>query len=300
MQTRYRAAATVLLLTASAGLAASGGAAEASGTHHVTARAAKTLTVTLKSTKSGAKLSTSTIRPGKTLFKVVRGNRGGSLQLLRLKSGYSLQKAGSDFGKAFSGNIDAIKRIDRNIVFYGGIDVPAKGAKPNFWGTDVDKAGTYYVINTGGRSAPPPSVLKAKGTHQRRALPATGGYVNMADDSTGANVFRTPKSDPHRGWMKTANHAKEPHFVVLNQVKRSTTNSDVNDYIAASAGDPNAPPPSWALPAGTETGFVSPGHSFVWKYSLPKGKYISMCFWPSKKTGMPHFDMGMYKLFILK
>jgi len=44
---------------------------------------------------------------------------------------------------------------------------------------------------------------------------------------------------------------------------------------------------------------ISPGHTMVWKYALPKGKYIIMCFWPSKTDGMPHFSMGMYKLFHL-
>ena len=39
MQTRYRAAATALLLTATGGLAATGGTAEASGTHHTSTRA---------------------------------------------------------------------------------------------------------------------------------------------------------------------------------------------------------------------------------------------------------------------
>src|SRR5438046_1439847 len=98
MQTRYRTAAatSVLLLTATAGLAATGGAADASGTHHTSARAAKSLTVRITSTKSGPQLSTRTLRPGRTLFKVVRGNAGGSMQLLRIRSGYSLKKAGRD------------------------------------------------------------------------------------------------------------------------------------------------------------------------------------------------------------
>ena len=78
MQTRYRAAATALLLTAAGGLAATQGAADASGTHHTVARAATRLTVTITSTKSGGRLSSTTFRPGKTVFKVVRGNAGGS------------------------------------------------------------------------------------------------------------------------------------------------------------------------------------------------------------------------------
>lgn len=292
MHTRYAAAASALLLTATAGLAASGGAAEASGAQQTTTRSATTLTVTIRSTQKGPKLSTTRIRPGKTLFKVVRGNEGGSMQLLRLKSGYTLAQAASDMGGLFSGDVSAVRRVDRHIVFYGGMDVPAKGANPNYWGTDIDKAGTYYVVNLNKNQL---TALKAKGTHQRRALPGTGGWVNMATASDGSNVFKTPKTDPHKGWMKTTNNAAEPHFVVLNQVQETTTRTDVQNYF--NSGDSN--PPSFALPGQDETNVISPGHSFVWKYGVPKGKYVVMCFWPSKTDGTPHAVMGMFKLFHL-
>jgi hypothetical protein len=95
--------------------------------------------------------------------------------------------------------------------------------------------------------------------------------------------------------MKTTNKAQEPHFPVLNQVQESTTDQDVQDYINLNTQQP----PSWALPGGAEAGVISPGHTMVWKYSAPAGKYIVMCFWPDKNTGMPHFAMGMYKLFHL-
>jgi hypothetical protein len=299
MHTRSRAAATTaLLLTASVtGLAAFSGSAQATAQTHTAARSAPTLTVKITSTSSGPRLSVDTIRPGNTVFKVYRGGAGGSMQLMRLKSGYSLKQAENDFGGLFTGNVKAVRRIDKNVVFYGGIDVPAKGVtKPNQWGTKVDATGRYYVVNLEKNTL---ATLQAKGASQKRSLPATGGYVNMADDA-GANVFKTPAVDPHKGWMKTTNRALEPHFVVLNGVQEATTDQDVTDYIAASAGNPSAPPPSWALPTGTETNVISPGHSFVWKYAVPKGKYIAMCFWPSKGDGTPHFDMGMFKLFHLQ
>jgi hypothetical protein len=293
MQTRYRAtaASSVLLLAASAGLAASGGAAEASGTHHTSARAAKSLTVTITSTKSGPQLSTTTLRPGRTLFKVVRGGAGGSMQLLRIRSGYSLQKAGRDFGEAFSGNTKAVRRIDKYVVFYGGMAVPAKGARPNFWGTNVDRAGKYYVLNLNGNR--PPASFRAEGAYQHRHLPAAAGWINMATGPGGSNQFKSPANDPHRGWIRTTNNAHEPHFVVLQHVKESTTKKDVNDFIAS--GDPNSQPP-WALRVSRDTNVISPGHNFVWKLRAPTGKYLVTCFWPSKVTGMPHFFMGMFKL----
>ncbi|HEY3528758.1 MAG TPA: hypothetical protein VGK78_06370 [Nocardioides sp.] len=293
MQTRYRAAATALLLTATAGLAATGGAAEASGTHHTSARATKTLTVTIKSTKHGPVLSTTRLRPGKTLFKVVRAGAGGTMQVLRLRSGYTVRQANKDFAAMFGPNSTAkvVQRVDKNVVFYGGIDVPAKGAPANFWGVDLDRADTYYVANLQSNAK---TVLKARGTHQRRALPSPTGWLNAATSDGGANVFVAPKTDPHRGWMKTTNKAKEPHFLVLNQVTEPTTVQDIVDYFMS--GDQN--PPSFGRSGFTETNVISPGHTFVWKYRVPRGKYAVMCFWPSKTDGVtPHAAMGMITLF---
>jgi hypothetical protein len=295
MQKRTAAAGTALVFAASVtGLAATSGSAHAT-THHAAARAATTQTVKVTSELKGVRLSTHTIRPGKTLFKVYRGHGGGQMQLLRLKAGYSLQQAGKDFGAAFSGDVKAVRRVDRNVVFYGGINVPATGAKaPNVWGVNVDKRGTYYVINTGTKKNLPPTALSVRGTTRAGSLPKADGWLNMAQ-TKGVNRWVSPATDPHRGWMSTTNHALEPHFVDLHQVKESTTSQDVQDFINAGAqGNP-----SWGLPAGTGAGVISPGHTFVWKYSLPKGKYISMCFWPSKTNGMPHFLMGMYRLFHL-
>ena len=48
--------------------------------------------------------------------------------------------------------------------------------------------------------------------------------------------------------------------------------------------------------ASTDTGVVSPRHTFLWTYDLPKGKYLAQCFWPSKIDGTPHALMGMLKL----
>jgi hypothetical protein len=75
-------------------------------------------------------------------------------------------------------------------------------------------------------------------------------------------------------------------------VKQSTTNKDVRDYAASGSEKP----PSWGLPEATGSAVISPGTTQVFHYSLPAGKYLVACFWPSKDTGMPHFAMGMWKL----
>jgi len=165
--------------------------------------------------------------------------------------------------------------------------VPNKG-RTNRFGVDIDKASKYYVVNLNKNTL---TSFLAKGAHQKRSLPKAGGTLNMAEGPAGSNVFKTPKNDPHKGWMKTTNNAAEPHFVSLNQVKESTTDQDIADALTS----PN--PPDFFLAGAAETNVISPGHSFVWKYGVPKGKYVVLCFMPSKVDGTPHALMGMFKLF---
>ena len=66
------------------------------------------------------------VHAGRTLFKVVTRKGDHTLQIARLRNGYTLAQAGSDLGKAFSGDVKAINRVDRNIVFRGGAE-----ARPN-------------------------------------------------------------------------------------------------------------------------------------------------------------------------
>lgn len=296
MQTRYRAAATALLLTATTGLAATG-AAQASGTHHPGARAASRLVVTIKSTANGVKLSESKIRPGNTIFKVKKTDGpNGLMQLMRLKSGYSLPDAFTDFGAAFpQGNtppdLAAVRRIDKNVVFYGGMETPHKAGKVNMWAVNVDHTGTYYVVNLDANQL---TQLKVKGHHQNRAMPAATGTINAAPGPGGAgNAFKPGKHNAHKGWMNTTNTAHEPHFVVTQHVKEKTTKKDIVNALSSNGQ------PKFFLPGGTDTGVISPHHTFRWAYGLPQGKYFVTCFWPSKSDGMPHAFMGMISLYHL-
>jgi hypothetical protein len=292
MHTRSRAAATTaLLLTASVtGLAAAGAAAQATTHTHTSARAAAAPVVTITANKSGVKLSTDKIRPGKTMFEVT-GKAHGSIQLLRLKTGYTIADLANDIGPLMSGDPATVKRVDKNVVFYGGMPVPAAGAPANMWGTDVDKTGTYYVINLKRNDI---ATFTAKGAHQTRSLPSADGKLGMK----GSMSFNAPKSDPNKGWMKTTNKAIQPHFIDLGQVKKSTTDADVMDWLSAPQG-----PPPFAKPGGANisTEVISPGHTIVWKYHAPKGKYLALCFYPDKTTGAPHAFAGpMFALLNLK
>lgn len=300
MQSRYRAAATALLLTATTGLAAAGGAAQASGSHHTSDRAARTLTITVKTKDGSIALSDSRFRPGNTIFKVKNAGSKGLIQVLRLKAGYTELQAFSDFAAAFPSDdstpvdVDAVKRIDKNVVFYGGIETPKKPSRPaNKWAVKIDKAATYIVLNLDTNAL---TTFKTHGDRQKRALPAQDGWINAKSGPNGVgNVFKAGKHNAASGWMSTTNSALEPHFVELDHVKKSATNKQVADFISGSGA-----PTFFAKDgASTDTGVISPGHTFLWSYSMPKGQYLAWCFWPSNQDGMggmPHAFMGMFTL----
>jgi hypothetical protein len=302
MQTRYRAAATALLLTATAGMAATGGAAQASGSHHTGAGASNKLVITIKSKAGAVKLSDDKFRPGNTIFKVKNADgkaARGLIQVLRLKDGYTLGDAFADFGAAFvetptPESIAAINRIDDNVVFYGGMPTPKKqGGPAKKWAVKIDKVGTYYAINLD--SGAPPTTFKAKGDKQKRSLPAQDGWVNAVTGPGGVgNDFKAGKHNAASGWMSTTNKALEPHFVDLAQVKKGTTDADISH-----AFDGTGPDPTVKGGGKSSTGLISPGHRFLWSYDLPKGRYAALCFWPSKTDGMPHALMGMHAVFNL-
>jgi hypothetical protein len=291
MQTRYRAAATALLLTATAGMAATGGAAEASGAHH--AGKAASLTVTIKSKDGAVALSSDQIRPGNTVFKVrnVDGKASrGLIQIFRLKGSYPLDDAFADFAAAFpeSGppDLDAVNRIDDNVVFYGGME--AKGTHVSKWAVNIDKVATYYVANLDQNNL---TTLTAKGGRQDRPMPSRTGVINAFTTQSGGNQFKAGKHNKAKGWMSTKNNAAEPHFVDIEQVKKGTKNSDITKMFAGTG-------PNVFVKGGAaaDTGVISPGHKFLWAYNLKPARFGVLCFWPSATDGMPHALMGMHTI----
>lgn len=228
-------------------------------------------------------MSTTSIPAGDVVFNVKSLKGDHALQLLQLHSGYTKQQAKKDVNAAFNGNKAAIKRVDNNITWLGGIDTPV--GHPGTFAVSL-KPGTYYATDEDGPAITSFDVVAASANY--RTL-----YPNIYVTTKG-NEFHpnTNLALARNGWVKMHNNAQEPHMFVINHVKQSTTNKDVQDYIASGS----QAPPSWGLKESADAAVISPGQTQVFDYHLPAGKYIIMCFWPSIQTGKPHFAMGMYKL----
>ena len=225
-----------------------------------------------------------TLHAGRYHFHVVSASGGHVLQLLSFRNGYTAQQAQEDFPKAFSGDVPAVQRVDNGVDFRGGAGATAK--HPGDMVVTLYAAQLMAVDQNGEAAAMLHVVGKPRTTAK---VPHEGKYTAFSFG------WDASKHLPAAGTVKFVNQADQPHFLVLQHVKSSTTNKTVRQFIKSGAqGNPK-----WVLKGSADSGVLSPGRSQLWDYDLPAGKYLVACFWPDYFTGMPHVNMGMWKLVTL-
>ncbi len=222
-----------------------------------------------------------TLRPGRYTFHVVSKSGGHALQLIRFQNGYTADQAQKDFGDAFNGDVAAVQRIDNGVVFLAGAGAAPK--HPSDMGVTLP-AGQLAAIDQNGDAMAP---INVTGTRTKSAAMGHRGRYTSFTYGWGVS-----KRLPASGTVTFANQSDQPHFLVIQRVKSSTTNAKVRRYVKS--GLQQDPP--WALKASTSSGVVSAGKRQLLSYDLPAGKYVIACFWPDYFTGMPHIMMGMWKL----
>jgi hypothetical protein len=224
------------------------------------------------------------LRAGRYHFHVVTAAGDHTLQLLHFRAGYSAQQAQKDFNDAFGGNVPAVQRVDHNVVFRGGAE-----ARPKHPGDMVVTLGAmqYAAVDQNGNAA---AILNVTGTAPKQPQVAYHGTYT-AFSYGWALSSRLPAS----GTVRFLNQADQPHFLVLQHVKSSTTAAQVRRSFKSTSQSQ----PTWALKETAQGGVVSPGKAQLLTYHLPPGKYLVACFWPDYFTGMPHAFMGMWRLVTL-
>ena len=225
-------------------------------------------------------------RPGNTVFNVYFSPTRGhaAVQLVRLRQGYTFDDLRADLE---SGDLGAIRRIDRKAVFYGGM--PATHRRPSHFGVRLDP-GTYWLFDA---DTPRWVSLRVTGAPQRRTLPRTTGSIDMVMRH-GEHRFATPTSLPIQGWVKQTNRTDEPHFMDMTMVKPSTTRRQVRRAFNGQGGT------GWIIKDYPGTFVVSPGRSVVWRYAYPPGRYLELCFWPNAADGTSHAETGMWNFITLR
>jgi hypothetical protein len=227
-----------------------------------------------------------TIGAGRTLFHVVTHQGDHQMNIVRLRKGYSPPQFAQDIGQAFQGNVKAVRRVDKNSVFRGGAE-----ARPGNNGAFSANLGpnTYYFFDSNSNSF---ARVRVVGKMSPRTDVRTSSLINIFTYGFGTGAH----SVAHHGWTLLKNRADQPHFIEFQQVKESTTATQVKKYFKGGARGR----PSWGLSATEGSGVISPTKTSAMYLNLPAGKYLVACFWPDDNNGMPHAFMGMWKLIHLK
>ncbi|KRF00098.1 hypothetical protein ASG88_11960 [Nocardioides sp. Soil777] len=205
----------------------------------------------------------------------------GSAEIAMFDRGYDYRDFSKDAAAADKGNMKALKRALANTTILGGFQSGGSGT------IVLPKAGEYTVFSFESRG--------------HAVLTAGKGRTSPAPDVDGKIVGKTgpvwggSNTLPAKGTFLFKNADKTvPHFVVLQQVVEGTTTDQV---LAALTSGEEGPPPDFMLPAGMDTGSLSPGRKMTVNYDLPPGQYVIMCFFPDPNMqGMPHAFMGMLKM----
>jgi hypothetical protein len=241
-----------------------------------------TVTATIGSTDSVA-LPT-TIRPGRVHIRV-EGAAGEELQIVKPRHGATRVDLAHDVAEIGDGKP---QDVERDFVELGGALTGASFIQT------LDP-GTYYALDSNSSTVTPAQIttLTVRGTWQDAAVPKITGSITAIKEMTWSNY---PASIGPAGYLDFSNDSSGTHFVVLSQLQPGTTPAQVNAELNSTSD------PATSVFTGTETdsGVLSPGQRELLSYSLPKGLYAVLCFWPDDETGIPHSLMGMVRLITIR
>ncbi len=285
---KIRAVATSLALVGAATLTATATAAPAQS-----AASAPPVAVSISNTR--VVTMPTTIQPGVNTFKVTTANkRGSAFQLAQAAAGYTAADAARDIEKGLDGgNVKAIKRFEANVTLLGGMAV----TKDKAGKLVVDlAAGDYWALDTNTNDPDKFFAFTVEGLDTGNVVPEADATLKAVQDTTWANK---PESIPNKGLLRFKNAASQNHFIVDGQAQEGRDLQGLQEVVRAPEGQAGPPPVNFGV--GMDSGVVSPGHSATFKYNLPKGNYVMLCFWPDASMGgMPHAFMGMHRPITLK
>jgi hypothetical protein len=248
--------------------------------------AARPPTIKVFITKGHVVRMTHHMRPGVHRF-VIHSAGTSSFQIARVHPGYTDGELGHDVATGVNGgDLTAFKRFERNVTLLGGIET--RRGEHGVMYVDLPRGHRYITVDTNG--AAPFHHLSVGGHRVAGRMPA-GPTVRAVGEIRWAG---RPASIPRSGILRFANRSADNHFVALARLKPGKTMADWNAFIAKiKNGDDSAMPPT-VENSGLDTGVVSPGHVFSFRYHLRPGHYVLTCWWgDADMGGMPHARMGM-------
>ncbi|WP_375479215.1 hypothetical protein [uncultured Jatrophihabitans sp.] len=280
MTTMRKKTATALGL---AGALVGASAVVAAGSGAVSAAPAARKVITYRVDHDGDIHGPTHLRPGKAVIKL-KGFASQAFQLIKPHSKKDTTAVAlHDLGEVNAGHTADLLR---HFSLVGG-------ASPHdrFY-VSLEK-GTYYAVDSNNASPTVGQILTitVSGKKQDATFPTASRIVASGEH----NWSKNPKTIPAKGVLRFSNEAHDAHFVSLAKLKKGKTLADVKKAFAGSE-DPNKVFVSKGKHIALNLGVVSPGRGERGSYTLSRGTYLLACFWPDRKTGMPHALMGMIRL----
>ena len=285
---KIRAIATSLALVGAATLTADATAAPAQS-------AARTPPVAVSISNTRVVTMPTTIQPGVNTFKVTTANkRGSASSWCRRQRGTRAADAARDIEKGLDGgNVKAIKRFEANVTLLGGMSVN-KG-KTGKLVVDLARG----LLGAGHQHQRSGEVLRVHGSggrHGQRRARGGGDPQGRAGHEVGGQAG----VDPEQGPGDVQEHGVQQPLHRDGQAQEGQDLQGLQEVVRRRpAGPPGPSPVNFGL--GIDSGVVSPGHSATFRYNVPEGDYVMLCFWPDASMGgMPHAFMGMHRVITLK
>jgi hypothetical protein len=228
-----------------------------------------------------------TIPAGWVTFNYSAHKNDHTLQAVQLHSSYTVAQFTKDVRAGLEkSNLNAIHRLDNRVTWLGGTE-SRFGKLGRF--TAKLPTGTVYLFDT-------ESNARAKLTVTSPASTGAARYAQRTVTATKSMHWHSPTRLLEIGWLNIRNTSHQPHVLVVQRVDPDTTAAMVRAFIKSGSHHK----PSWQRHSTVSSGVFSPGTKTQLHLRLPRGKYLLLCYWPSKKTGMPHYTMGMWKLVHLR
>jgi hypothetical protein len=257
--------------------------------------ASTTPTIKVFITKGHDVRMTAHMRPGVHRF-TVRSAKSASFQIAHARPGYTKAELSRDVNaglNADKADLKALKRFERNVTLLAG--VPSKPGERAVLFVDLP-AGRYFAVDTNAHVQKASNILTVRvGGHRLPgAMPHATSTVRAIHEVDWAP---NPRTIAPRGMLRFTNASQDNHFIDIAPLAPGKTMKDFTAWMDKTKKGENAGPPPIDMQAKfLDTGAVSPGHTMTMRYSLPKGDYVMLCWWPDAEMGgMPHAFMGMYR-----
>ena len=232
------------------------------------------------------------LRPGVHRF-VVRSARRAAFQLVMPDRGYTKAEAARDVNSGLGDqetDVAALRRFERNVTLLGGVTSTARRAGV-LWARL--RPGTYWAVDTNVTPARTRHLLTVRVTGAKVSGALPGGAVIRAVNAV--DWAARPKVINRSGRMVFRNDSTDNHFIAMAKLKAGKTMKDFRQWLNAIQQGTDTPPPV-REDITLDTGVLSPGKQMTMNYSMPRGNYVMICWWPDADMGgMPHAFMGMYR-----